>query len=206
MIKSSHMTPTVRYGAGRFCMKGYDNMKKENRKAAQERRAKERETAAKKQKMIRILVPVLVAAAIVVLVIGIIVSAQGDAASTSSAVASTDSDRESEASATTGAVSASSGSEDLVSASSGTQVAKNGDTVVIDYVGKIDGEAFNGGTAENQTLVLGSGQYIDGFEEQIVGHKVGETFDINVTFPDDYGVAQYAGKDAVFTVTLDAIK
>ena len=84
--------------------------------------------------------------------------------------------------------------------------AANGDQVVIDFVGKIDGKAFDGGSAEDQTLILGSKTYIEGFEEGIVGHKAGTTFDINVTFPATYGTAELAGKDAVFTITLDSIK
>lgn len=82
---------------------------------------------------------------------------------------------------------------------------QEGDMVVIDYSGKIDGVVFDGGTAEEQTLELGSGQMISGFEEGIVGHNIGETFDINVTFPENYGAADLAGKDAVFTITLHSI-
>lgn len=185
-------------------------MKKENRKAAQERRAKEREAEERKKKLPRILVPVIVIAALAVLVIGIVVTAshsEDDNVKTSdSAYDSTGSvTAASEAGANTSAVSTASVSTESVVADS-TQTAKLGDTVVIDYVGKIDGVAFDGGTAENQTLTLGSGAYIDGFEDQIVGHHPGETFDINVTFPDDYGATDLAGKDAVFTITLDSIQ
>ncbi len=84
--------------------------------------------------------------------------------------------------------------------------AANGDQVVIDFVGKVNGKAFDGGSAKDQTLVLGSKQFIDGFEDQIVGHKAGTTFDINVTFPENYGSKELAGKAAVFTITLDSIK
>lgn len=82
--------------------------------------------------------------------------------------------------------------------------AKKGDTVVMNYVGKIDGVAFDGGTADDASLTLGSNTFIDGFEDAIVGHSVGETFDINVTFPEDYG-NELAGQDAVFTITLKQI-
>ncbi len=84
--------------------------------------------------------------------------------------------------------------------------AKIGDTVVIDFKGFIDGEAFEGGSADNFTLELGKKQFIAGFEDQIVGHNTGEEFEINVKFPDDYHAKNYAGKDAVFKVTLHEIK
>ncbi len=83
-------------------------------------------------------------------------------------------------------------------------VSENGDLVVIDYVGKVDGEAFAGGTASSQTVTIGAGGYIPGFEEGLIGHKVGETFDVPVTFPEDY-TAELAGKDAVFTMTMKGI-
>jgi len=83
-------------------------------------------------------------------------------------------------------------------------VSENGDVVIIDYVGKMDGEAFAGGTASDQTVTIGAGGYIDGFEEGLIGHKVGETFDVPVTFPENY-TAELAGKDAVFTMTMKGI-
>ena len=84
--------------------------------------------------------------------------------------------------------------------------AENGDQVVIDFLGKVDGEAFEGGAAEDYPLVLGSGSFIPGFEDQLVGVKAGEEKDVNVTFPEQYGAAHLAGKDAVFTVTVKAVK
>lgn len=84
--------------------------------------------------------------------------------------------------------------------------AKNGDITVIDYSGSIDGVKFDGGTAEKQNLTLGSGMFIPGFEEQVEGMNVGETKDITVKFPDDYGAENLKGKNAVFTVTLHEIK
>lgn len=80
------------------------------------------------------------------------------------------------------------------------------DIVYIDYVGKKDGMAFEGGTAENSRLVLGQAGYIPGFEDGIVGHTVGETFDLNITFPTNYGVAELDGQKVVFTITLRALK
>ncbi len=79
------------------------------------------------------------------------------------------------------------------------------DTVNIDYSGSVDGVAFDGGTAEGQTLKLGSGQFIPGFEEQIVGHSIGDTFDVVVTFPTEYHAAELAGKEAVFACKLNGI-
>jgi trigger factor len=85
------------------------------------------------------------------------------------------------------------------------KVAKNGDTVVIDFAGFLGTEQFAGGTAENYPLKLGSGTFVPGFEEQLVGAKVGETRDINIKFPENY-VPQLAGKDVVFKVTIKEIK
>lgn len=82
---------------------------------------------------------------------------------------------------------------------------QNGDTAVIDFEGFVDGVAFDGGKAENHELVIGSGSFIPGFEDQIIGHKTGEEFDINVTFPEDYQ-KDLASKDAVFKIKLHEIK
>lgn len=83
--------------------------------------------------------------------------------------------------------------------------AEDGDTVNIDFEGTVDGEAFEGGAGENQDLELGSNSFIPGFEEAIVGHEVGETFDIEVKFPEDYFSEELQDKDAVFTITLNSI-
>ena len=83
--------------------------------------------------------------------------------------------------------------------------AENGDIADIDFEGFVDGVAFEGGKAEHYNLTLGSGSFIPGFEDQIVGHMPGETFDVNVTFPDDYQATNLAGKDAVFATTLNYI-
>ena len=84
--------------------------------------------------------------------------------------------------------------------------AKKGDTVVIDYEGFADGKAFDGGKAEAQSLELGSNTFIPGFEDQIIGKNIGDKFDINVTFPEDYGAKELAGKEAVFKINLHEIK
>ena len=107
---------------------------------------------------------------------------------------------------------------DLLSQYSSTEhitdrAAADGDTVNINYVGSVNNVEFTGGSAENYDLTLGSGTFIDGFEDQIIGHNVGDTFDVTVTFPDGYGDSTDAegntitlsGKEAVFSVTLNAL-
>lgn len=86
------------------------------------------------------------------------------------------------------------------------RAAQNGDDVVIDFEGFKDGVAFDGGKAENFTLKLGSGQFIPGFENQVVGHNVGDEFDINVTFPEEYQAKELAGAPVVFKIKLHEIK
>ena len=86
------------------------------------------------------------------------------------------------------------------------RAANKGDTVVIDFEGFTDGKAFEGGKAEGHSLVLGSGQFIPGFEDQIIGKNIGDEFDVNVTFPEEYGAKELAGKEAVFKVKLHEIK
>ncbi|GHH97215.1 trigger factor [Neobacillus kokaensis] len=84
--------------------------------------------------------------------------------------------------------------------------AENGDTVVIDFEGFVDGEAFEGGKAENYSLELGSNSFIPGFEEQLVGVAAGESKDVEVSFPEEYHAAELAGKPATFKVTVHEIK
>ena len=84
--------------------------------------------------------------------------------------------------------------------------AKDGDQVVMDFVGKVDGEAFEGGAAEDYPLVLGSDSFIPGFEEQLVGVKAGEEKDVTVTFPEEYQAEHLAGKEAVFSCTIKEVK
>ena len=84
--------------------------------------------------------------------------------------------------------------------------AKNDDITVIDFEGFVDDTAFSGGKGENHELTIGSGQFIPGFEEQIIGHSIGDSFDVNVTFPDEYHSEELKGKAAVFKVKLNQIK
>lgn len=84
--------------------------------------------------------------------------------------------------------------------------AKDGDQIVIDFKGSVDGELFEGGSAEDYPLVLGSKSFIPGFEDQLVGAKVGDEVSVNVSFPENYGAAHLAGKAAVFACTVKAVK
>lgn len=83
---------------------------------------------------------------------------------------------------------------------------EDGDTVVMDFEGFLDGEAFDGGKGENHSLEIGSGQFIPGFEEKLIGKEAGEEFEIDITFPKEYHAEDLAGKDAIFKVTIHEIK
>ncbi|MBT7999627.1 trigger factor [Planktomarina temperata] len=95
--------------------------------------------------------------------------------------------------------------QDFADRKKGTK-SKESDQVTIDFLGKVDGEAFEGGAAEDYPLVLGSNSFIPGFEAQLVGVKVGEEVEVNVTFPAEYGAKNLAGKDAVFECKIKAVK
>lgn len=83
---------------------------------------------------------------------------------------------------------------------------EDGDTAIIDFVGKLNGVAFDGGTASNYELEIGSGSFIDGFGDGLIGVKKGDTVDLNLTFPESYQSTELAGKDVVFTVTVNGVK
>ncbi|EHN58413.1 trigger factor [Oenococcus kitaharae] len=97
------------------------------------------------------------------------------------------------------------GEAELVPAKEGDK-AENGDTVVIDFDGAVDGNHFDGGKSENFSLSLGSGQFIPGFEDQLVGHQAGDDVDVKVTFPKEYQAKDLAGKEAVFAVKIHELK
>ena len=86
------------------------------------------------------------------------------------------------------------------------RAVENGDNVIFDFDGYVDGVAFEGGKAENHDLLIGSGNFIPGFEDQIIGKNIGENFDVVVTFPEDYHAAELAGKEAVFKCLIHEIK
>lgn len=174
-------------------------MKKENRELAQKRRAEERrkkERNAKLKKVALYGIPTIVILVLVIWV-GIIMVQERKAAATDTeeAVTATETADTQEQSET----------ETLVT---DTSVAvEDGDTVNIDYIGTIDGVEFSGGNTQGQgtDLTIGSGTYIDDFEEQLIGHYVGETVEVDVTFPENYGNNDLNGKDAVFQVTINGI-
>lgn len=190
-------------------------MKKENKKLAQERRAAQRkkiESRKKISKMIAFWLPVIVIA-IVIIVLVWAVATSGSASSDTGTEGTEDANRaametlkdELGGSTTNSDDADASDSQSDYIETEGT-VCENGDTVVIDYSGSVDGEVFEGGTAQNQQLTLGSGSFIDGFEDAIIGHTVGESFDINVTFPDPYpNNPDLAGKEAVFAITIHGV-
>ena len=86
------------------------------------------------------------------------------------------------------------------------RAAANGDRAVIDFVGRIDGEIFEGGSGENTPVDIGEGRMIEGFEEQLVGASAGDELQVKVTFPENYGTSELAGKDAVFDVTVKSVQ
>ncbi len=170
---------------------------------AQELRAKERAAAARRKKTKKIVITVLVLVAVAVVAAGIILTSTSVGKESSSSSESVVSASASSAGAVTGT---SSSSEKKLDTTKGT-VVQAGDTINLDYVGSVDGIEFEGGSTQGQgtDLTLGSGTYIDGFEEAVEGHKVGESFDIHVTFPENYGNSDLAGKDAVFNITINGV-
>lgn len=174
-------------------------MKKENRKMAQERRAEERrrlEKKKKRNKILKIAVPTIL---ILLLIIVIIVDSIRN------------SDNSSDNSESSSSVSESTVTPvptETASLQTDTSLTiEDGDTVNIDYVGTVDGTEFEGGSTDGAgtDLVIGSGSYIDDFEDQLIGSHPGDEVEVTVTFPDDYGVEDLNGKEAVFDVTINGI-
>ncbi|MBQ1902325.1 MAG: FKBP-type peptidyl-prolyl cis-trans isomerase [Lachnospiraceae bacterium] len=176
---------------------------KENKALAKERRAKERK---KKETVKKVKLGALIL--VVVLVVGALtyISVVEYKESKAQASASTETTDTSDSTTETTDSSDDSSSSKTLNTTEGT-VVKEGDTVNIDYTGYLDGEAFDGGSTNGAgtDLELGSGTYIDGFEEQVEGHSVGETFDIEVTFPDDYGVDSLNGQTVTFNITINGV-
>ena len=190
-------------------------MKKENRQMAQERRAQERKRKEQKEKTKKFLMiglPVLV----VVLFIAVIIV---DAVQNSNTTGETASAAKSSVSNETTSKVENSGTDENENAGSVIEAeettyqtdpsltVENGDTVNIDYVGSIDGVEFSGGNTQGMgtDLVIGSGLYIDDFEEQLIGAHPGDHVTVTVTFPEDYGKEDLNGKEAVFKVTVNGI-
>ena len=171
-------------------------MKKENRKMAQERRAKERRKKELQRKISKIVVIVLPIIAVIALIIAIIVTSGSSKNTTSSGDAAAESG------------STDNSTDDSTSYSTDSSLTvEDGDTVTIDYVGSIDGVEFDGGNTQGNgtDLTIGSGRYIDDFEEQLSGAHPGDEVEVTVTFPDDYGNDELNGKEAVFDVTVNGI-
>ena len=181
-------------------------MKKENRKMAQQRRAEERRKKEFRKKLSKILVigvpSLAVLALVIVLIVDGVTNNSGENQSNS-----TDTEASSE-------TSGSSGSSDTNSQDTGSSYStdssltvEDGDTVNIDYVGSIDGVEFDGGNTQGMgtDLVIGPGSYIDDFEDQLIGAHPGDQVDVYVTFPEDYGVEELNGKEALFQVTVNGI-
>ena len=171
-------------------------MKKENRKMAQERRARERRKKELQRKISKIVVIVLPIIAVIALIIAIIVTSGSSKNTTSSGDAAAESG------------STDNSTDDSTSYSTDSSLTvEDGDTVNIDYVGSIDGVEFDGGNTQGNgtDLTIGSGRYIDDFEEQLIGAHPGDDVEVTVTFPDDYGNDELNGKEAVFDVTVNGI-
>lgn len=202
-------------------------MKKENRKMAQQRRAEERrkkEIRRKVSKILAVCIPILIVVLLVV-IIAVFTGSNGSSSdsnndTTTESTNGTDStDSEDNTDTDSGSSdgdSSQDGSSDSADGADNSTVystntsltVEDGDTVNIDYVGTVDGVEFDGGSTQGMgtDLVIGSGSYIDDFEEQLVGAHPGDTVEVNVTFPDPYSLnTDLSGAEAVFTVTINGI-
>lgn len=183
-------------------------MNKENKKMAQQKRAEER----KRQERNAVIKKVSIAAIIVLFVGGVIIYGAIDAKKNSSEQADANSYQTQDESTNTNGGTGDTTQAPTLSTDETLEVA-TGDVVSIDYVGRVDGFQFQGGTG-SYDLTIGSHSFIDDFEEQLVGHHVGEVVDVEVTFPDNYGRSftdddgvehDLSGADATFTVTIKGI-
>ena len=170
---------------------------------AQQRRAQERRKKAVRRKISTILavvIPILALAALVAVLI-IFTAPESSGSSDSSGTAETDNTSD------TGTSDTSENTDTPVLSTDNSLTIENGDTVNIDYVGTVDGVEFDGGSTNGAgaDLTIGSGRYIDDFEEQLIGSHPGDTVEVNVTFPEDYGNEELSGKDAVFEVVINGI-
>lgn len=174
-------------------------MKKENRQLAKEKKAKAR-AKAKRMKVLRQVGIIGIPALLVILLAVFVVYTSQPKTNNSS------SDTNTETSTDTSTNTSTESTQTTLNTDTSLVVA-DGDTVNIDYVGTIDGVAFDGGNTQGNgtDLVIGSHSYIDDFEEQLIGHKVGETVEVVVTFPEAYGNEELNGKEAVFTTVINGI-
>ena len=189
-------------------------MKKENRKLAQQRRAQERKKQEKVRKLKKFLAWLIPGILILLLVIVLVADAVRNSGSedsqetenTESTSDTSSEDSSSEDSSTEDSQESDTSGTSTLSTDTSLTV-EDGDTVNIDYVGSIDGVEFDGGSTNGQgtDLTIGSGLYIDDFEEQLIGSHPGDTVEVNVTFPDDYSSEDLQGQDALFEVTINGI-
>ena len=189
-------------------------MKKENRKLAQQRRAQERKKQEKVRKLKKFLAWFIPGILILLLVIVLVADAVRNSGSedsqetenTESTSDTSSEDSSSEDSSTEDSQESDTSGTSTLSTDTSLTV-EDGDTVNIDYVGSIDGVEFDGGSTNGQgtDLTIGSGLYIDDFEEQLIGSHPGDTVEVNVTFPDDYSSEDFQGQDALFEVTINGI-
>ena len=189
-------------------------MKKENRKLAQQRRAQERKKQEKVRNLKKFLAWFIPGILILLLVIVLVADAvrnsgSEDSQETESTESTSDTsseDSSSEDSSTEDSQESDTSGTSTLSTDTSLTV-EDGDTVNIDYVGSIDGVEFDGGSTNGQgtDLTIGSGLYIDDFEEQLIGSHPGDTVEVNVTFPDDYSSEDLQGQDALFEVTINGI-
>lgn len=180
-------------------------MKKENRKLAQQRRAQERKKQEKIRKVKKFLSWFIPGLIVLILVIVLIADAVRNSGSEDAQETETTESTSEDGSSEDSQESDASGSSTL---STDTSLnVEDGDTVNIDYVGSVDGVEFDGGSTNGQgtDLTIGSGLYIDDFEEQLIGSHPGDTVEVNVTFPDDYSSEDLQGQDALFEVTINGI-
>ena len=195
-------------------MRRVTDMKKENRKLAQQRRAQERKKQEKVRKLKKFLAWFIPGILILLLVIVLVADAVRNSGSedsqetenTESTSDTSSEDSSSEDSSTEDSQESDTSGTSTLSTDTSLTV-EDGDTVNIDYVGSIDGVEFDGGSTNGQgtDLTIGSGLYIDDFEEQLIGSHPGDTVEVNVTFPDDYSSEDLQGQDALFEVTINGI-
>ena len=190
-------------------------MKKENRQMAQERRAQERKRKEQKEKAKKFLMiglPILVVVLFIAVIIADAVQNSNTTGETSAAAESSVTNEitskvESSVTDENSAAGSVIEAEETTYRTDPSLTVENGDTVNIDYVGSIDGVEFSGGNTQGMgtDLVIGSGSYIDDFEEQLIGAHPGDNVTVTVTFPEDYGKEDLNGKEAVFEVTVNGI-
>ena len=177
-------------------------MKKENKKLAQELKAKKRARDKKIKTLKNVAMfgtPILLGAAFIGLLVYVGVNENDKKGNTTGSNTQINNEISTEPTTTV--------PTPILNKEEGLEVT-DGVTVNIDYTGYIDGEKFEGGSTEGygpQDLTIGSNSYIDGFEDGLIGHKVGETVELNLRFPDEYHNENYAGKDVVFEVTINGI-